>query len=193
MDRHPDAVPDSNMMLETSIGPCTVSPATEQDIQAVVRLRDDAARWLVDRGVEQWTPGEPVSHFEQRVALESTRLLRSEQELIGTVTILWSDPETWGSPGDDGRAGYIHGFIVDRRFLGKGVGQPLLAWAEGHITAAGRQYARLDCVRTNQRLRGYYEQAGYHNVGYKDFPDIDWAREVALYEKPLRPQERDAS
>lgn len=46
-----------------------------------------------------------------------------------------------------------------------GAGRRMLAQAESRITAAGRPYARLDCLSTNPRLRAYYESAGYTVVG----------------------------
>jgi hypothetical protein len=32
--------------------------AVSGDVEALVSLRDDAARWLLDRVLEQWQPGE---------------------------------------------------------------------------------------------------------------------------------------
>jgi hypothetical protein len=43
---------------ETSLGPCTVSLARSDEIDAVMQLCDDAAQWLVDQGVVQWKPGQ---------------------------------------------------------------------------------------------------------------------------------------
>jgi hypothetical protein len=57
---------------------------------------------------------------------------------------------------------------------------------------SGRHRARLDCVRTNTLLRAYYENAGYHLVGYRCFEhEVGDARgglvpaDSALYEKLL--------
>lgn len=172
--------------IQTRLGSCTVSRATLGAVAHVVRLRDDAAAWLIDRGIVQWRPGElPVTWVEQLVRQHGVWLLRHNDTLIGTVTVLWEDPIVWGRRDDE--AGYVHGLVIDRRFAGLGVGHELLAWAEGAIAASRRERARLDCVRTNGPLRSYYEEAGYRHVGYREFPDIDWAHETALYEKPLRP------
>ena len=99
------------------------------------------------------------------------------------VTITWDDIAVWGRRDD--AAGYIHTLVVDRRFSGARLGRAVLGWAEQQIVSFGRTLARLDCVRANPKLRSYYEHAGYSQVGYQAFPEISWAREVALYEKSL--------
>lgn len=59
--------------------------------------------------------------------------------------------------------------MVDRAFARLGLGRSLLDWAEEQITGAGHRHARLDCVRTNEALRKYYEEAGYLLVGTREF------------------------
>jgi hypothetical protein len=39
-------------------GECTVVEATDSDTNALLSLRDDAARWLLARGIDQWQLGE---------------------------------------------------------------------------------------------------------------------------------------
>ena len=58
--------------------------------------------------------------------------------------------------------------------------------AERSIAADGNELARLDCVAGNHALRDYYEHAGYRFVGFESFPDLEWATETALYEKPIQ-------
>jgi ribosomal protein S18 acetylase RimI-like enzyme len=172
-------------LLETRIGTCTVALAAPEDAPTVIALRDDAARWLQDRGIEQWSPGElPVIYFQRLIAEHATWLLRQNERVVGVVSVTWSEPEIWVERDID-QSGYIRGLVIDRQLVGNGLGRDLLDWAEAHIAASARNLARLDCVRTNRNLRLYYERAGYRHVGYKDFPEIDWAREAALYEKRL--------
>jgi protein-tyrosine phosphatase len=171
-------------VIETPIGPCSVSRARNDDVPVVVRLRDEAARWLIGRGIEQWGPGElPVSWFEQLVQEGSVWLMRTDQRILATVSLTWEDPFVWGER--EGPSGYIHTLVIDRRFAGLGLGRRLLAWTERQIASSGRELARLDCVLSNRKLRSYYEQAGYCHVGHKTFPDVGWAHETALYEKHI--------
>jgi GNAT superfamily N-acetyltransferase len=101
-------------------------------------------------------------------------------DLIGSVTVVWSDPFIWRER--DAPAGYIHMLMVDRAYAHLGIGRALLDWAEQRIVATGHCSARLDCVRSNLGLRSYYEQAGYGLVGNRDFNGLS---SVALYEKSL--------
>jgi ribosomal protein S18 acetylase RimI-like enzyme len=139
---------------------------------------------MMERGIEQWRPGElPMEWIQTCVAEGWVYVVPRAKELIASVTIVWDDPLMWGEQPEP--AGYIHMLIVDREFAGHGIGRSLLAWAEQFIADSGRQLARLDCVRTNRPLRGYYERAGYTLVGYKKLPEMELAYEGALYEKPL--------
>ena len=149
-------------------------------------LREEAARWMVDRGVEQWWPGElPRTLIQDRVADDQVFLFLLEpiREVIGTVSVAWSDETCWEKRSDD--AGYVHMLVVAAPFRGQGRGRQLLDWAERYIAASGKRWARLDCVRTNSALRRWYESQGYVHVGDRDFTVPAWASPVALYEKLL--------
>jgi protein-tyrosine phosphatase len=162
-----------------------VSTACSKDVEGLVALRDDLARWLLGRGVDQWRPGEVRRDWiEHEVAQGFVHVVRRRDQLVATVTVTWEDPIVWSDQIES--AGYLHRLMVDRRWAGHRVGAVLLAWAEAHIRASGRTIGRLDCVRSNRELRDYYESFDYKLVGYQDFPDIAWAHETALYEKELQ-------
>jgi protein-tyrosine phosphatase len=170
--------------LTTSIGECDVVVAMPGDGPVVLELRDRLAGYLLDHGVRQWNPGElPLDRIEDSVAIGSVYLVCRGSRLIGSVTITPDDPLIWGRA--DRRCGYIHMLMVDRAFAGRGIGRCVLDWSEARIEASGREFARLDCVRSNARLRRYYEAAGYALVDYKEFPNTPWALPTALYEKRL--------
>lgn len=166
------------------MGKMEVSTASSRDVGNLIALRDELARWLTARDIDQWRPGELLKDWiEQEVADGFVHVVRDADDLVATVTITPEDPIVWGHRIES--AGYVHRLMVDRRWAGQRFGAVLLDWAETHILESGRTVARLDCVRSNRRLRDYYESFGYELVGYKDFPNIDWARETALYEKDL--------
>jgi GNAT superfamily N-acetyltransferase len=161
-----------------------ISTATADDVGDLVELRDNLARWLLDRGIRQWQPGDlPRDHIECDVAAGLVHVVRHEEGLAAAITITWTDPVIWSD--QVASAGYVHRLMVDRRWASNSIGATLLGWAESHIRESGMTIARLDCVRSNRRLRDYYEMAGYSLVGYKDFPDLALALETALYEKTL--------
>jgi len=183
-DHRAEAQPAANT-IDTPIGTCTMSIARPREIATVVRLREDAARWMQANGIDQWNPGElPRRYYQELIAEQAVWLMRHEQHEIAMVSVTWSDPTIWGDL-KNADAGYIHGLVVDREYTGNTLGAELLKWVERHIMSAGCRLARLDCVATNQRLRHYYVEAGYRHMGNKDFPTLEWARETSLYEKQL--------
>jgi GNAT superfamily N-acetyltransferase len=168
--------------LTTEQGDVVVVHASLRDAVAILRLRDALASWMAERGIDQWRPGDiPLSWIELCVAQGWVFAALRDDDLVGSLTLVWEDPFIWGSRNE--AAGYIHMVMVDRAFARLGLGRSLLDWAERRITRAGHRHARLDCVRTNVALREYYENAGYVLVGNREF--AGGIPGVALYEKAL--------
>jgi protein-tyrosine phosphatase len=172
--------------IACAMGELRVTTASVEHAPAIRELRNDLARWMVQRGIAQWSPDEmSLEWIETCISWEAVHVVTLDEQLVGSVTVVWSDPFIWGERPTD--AGYIHMLIVDPQCRGHGIGRSILVWAEASIRDAGRPLARLDCVRTNRRLRDYYEAAGYRFVAHKGFPDFEWAGETTLYEKSLVP------
>jgi protein-tyrosine phosphatase len=158
----------------------TVRPATPADAAAFVALHEDAARWLWERGIHQWRPGTfQLAWILEPIARGAVYLAERDSAAVGTVMIEWRDAEVW--PDDRGDAGYIHGLRVPRSAAGQGIGLALLRWAERQIAAAGKRFARLDCIAANPVLRAYYERAGYTLKGV--VMDSDGSGGLARFEK----------
>lgn len=164
----------------------SLEPATRTDVDALVELRDRLARWLTEAGIRQWTAGEfPAERMRALVDTGSVFLDRGPDGApVTAVAVEWADPAIWGDA--DEEAGYVHLLMVDRRLGGRGVGAAVLAWAEKHIAATGRRLARLDAVTSNRRLRRWYEERGYVEVGRRSFDDPRWFP-TTLMQKRLDP------
>ena len=156
------------------------------DVAPLLALRDQAARDLSARGIDQWRPGEiPAAALECRIDAGEVWVVRAGGAITGTVIVQWEDTFVWGdADGSDGSAGYIHFLITDRKRAPRGVGAQILAWAEDQIARRGRRLARLDCVAASVRLRSYYETAGYHFLRTVEFAETTW-HPAALFEKAL--------
>ncbi|MFC4564859.1 GNAT family N-acetyltransferase [Nocardiopsis mangrovi] len=162
-------------------------PADPADAPALAALRDQAARWQLDRGIEQWRPGEvPAAAFADQARAGELFVLRDPAGLVGAVRVVWADPGIWGDPAAVGPAGYVHGLMVARSHTGRGIGAGLLDWAERRVRAAGRDTVRLDCVAGNRPLRRYYRDRGYREVGRATFPGGELLP-CTLFEKALGP------
>ncbi|MGW2488620.1 GNAT family N-acetyltransferase [Streptomyces sp. NPDC001606] len=164
--------------------------ATEADLGLLVRLRDEAARWMLGRGVTgQWRPGElDEEHFRRVMADGEVWLAKAGGRVVGAWELWWEDEAAWGP--QPPVAGYVHRLMVDREAAAPGTGRMLLRAAEQRVAAAGPSRVRLDCVADNERLGAYYRQAGYRLVGRtegKPQPD-GMAKAFSLLEKVLPEQ-----
>lgn len=165
--------------------------ATIADASRIWALREGLAEWMVSKGIDQWHPGErSLQAVAESIESSHVFVVEERRSLVGCVIVTWSNPFVWGKQNEP--AGYIHQLMVSRDHGGQGLGSAVLAWTEDFIGTSGRALVRLDCVRSNQRLRTYYEERGYRFVRYQDFggqpsPLLSGAvpAETALYEKAL--------
>ncbi|MFC9507805.1 GNAT family N-acetyltransferase [Streptomyces sp. NPDC057002] len=143
-------------------------PATEADLSTLVRLRDDAARWMLARGITgQWQPGElDESHFRRVMTQGEVWLAEAGGRVAGAWELWWEDEAAWGP--QPPVAGYVHRLMVDRTESAPGTGRLLLEAAEHRVAAAGRTHVRLDCLADNTQLTAYYRDAGYRIAGHKE-------------------------
>jgi GNAT superfamily N-acetyltransferase len=161
----------------------SIFPAQPSDLDTVLDLYDEGARWLAEQGLRAGPYPQPVwvrQGVAADIAAGCVYLAREpEGPVLGTVRLLWSDPDLW--PPDKDEAGYVHGLIIRNEARGRGLGVALLAWAEQTVRARGRRYLRLDCDARNPKLCAYYERLGFKPAGV-----IPTARHMAArYEKDL--------
>jgi ribosomal protein S18 acetylase RimI-like enzyme len=153
-----------------------VRRADEADLAGVQRLLSEAAGRLRARGIDQWPDPFPMERirtgFERGIVL----VVRDGERLVATQSVAFDDPLWADRPGD---ALYAHRLAVAPGY--RGLGAAVLSGTELMAEQLECTRIRLDCVATNQRLRAYYEAAGYEARGERSGPG--WT--VALYEKPL--------
>jgi len=170
------------MTRETDVLPAnlTLERASPANVDLLLAIHEDAARWLWSRGIRQWEPGkyprEVMAGWAERGEAYIARL---GGELVGMVILQESDDFMW--PGASPDALYVHGLRVLRAFAGQGLGRAILRWAEREAVARGKAYLRLDVMADNPRIRAYYESAGFEHV--RDVHDKPWPG--SLYEKQI--------
>jgi GNAT superfamily N-acetyltransferase len=136
-------------------GTLEVFRARRRDLDEIVGILSEAARWLLGRGIRQWPDPFPRDRVARVLERGEFYLARVDGEAVGTVALLWQDAAFWGERPPD--AGYVHALAVRRAHAGDGLGAKLLDWAEQQAAGAEREYLRLDCPAENVELRGYYE------------------------------------
>jgi ribosomal protein S18 acetylase RimI-like enzyme len=173
---------DESLLL-TPAGCITIEQAQPSDLDTVLNILEEAADWLISRGIDQWQPGLFRKVRRQSIAYQvsggEVYLAKRDGQAVGTLTLQWVDKMFWANVPDD--AGYIHRLAIRRAYAGMELGRQLLQWAEGKVASAGRDYLRLDCMAENQALRQYYEQAGFTYRG--EVRGEGWR--ASLYEKKV--------
>lgn len=100
-------------------------PAIAGDADELHRLREAAARWLVERGIRQWQPGAVgIGSIREQIRAGEWFLHRANGSVLVALRLLWSDPLFWGEQQAD--AAYVHGLVIDRRQAGVGLGAAAL-------------------------------------------------------------------
>ena len=79
---------------------------TLADLDAVLDLLNESARWLLDRGIRQWFVPFPRTLIEDDLRDHRVFLATTGNDVIGTATALTTDPMFWGDqpPG----SWYVH-------------------------------------------------------------------------------------
>ncbi|MGF0175815.1 GNAT family N-acetyltransferase [Streptomyces sp. Marseille-Q5077] len=136
-------------------------------LASLVRLRDDAARWMLARSITgQWQLGQlNEDHFRQTMASGEVWLAEADDRMAGGWELWWEDQDARRP--QPPLAGYVHRLMVDRSSAQPGMGRFLLGAAERRVAAAGREFVRLDRLVGNAALNAYYLNAGYGVVGHK--------------------------
>jgi GNAT superfamily N-acetyltransferase len=134
--------------------------AAPGQVDDVLLVLNEAAAWLRDRGIAQWPPRFEAPQVVGAISRGETWLVTAGRATCGTVTLDLSDRVWDGVPG---RAVYVHRMAVRRPAAG--LGAAILAWAADLAREQGLDALRLDCVASNERLRGYYEAAGFTHRG----------------------------
>jgi GNAT superfamily N-acetyltransferase len=169
--------------------PVHVIQATPAHYQAVYDLLEQARRWLIQEKhiTRQWPTAVPRAILMSRIEQNLVYIAIANGKVVGTITILWDDPDAWGPQSPV--AGYAHSLAVERSWAGQGLGLYLLNEAARIVARAGRQYLRLDCWAANAVLCQYYEQAGFESRGYHTWAAIPERGldefTVHRYEKPV--------
>ncbi|GAA0945667.1 GNAT family N-acetyltransferase [Nonomuraea longicatena] len=169
------------MRSHTLLHPLTLRKAGPADLQGVLSLLADTAKWLHSRGVRQWPregfgPERIAPLIEERVLYlvdDELRFLDPDAAGRPVATIALdghADPEFWSPADEPAQALYVHKLAVARLWSGTGLGGALLDWAGGAAHEAGLRWLRLDCAKANARLQAYYARSGFRHVRTVDLP-----------------------
>ena len=160
-----------------------ISCGSAADLPAFVELLEEAGAALWARGVEQWAPGLSRRQLPQLVAqVEAGELLvaHSHGRLVGGCVVTSLAASFWADRPVD--AAYLGKLVVAPAVAGSALGVRIARRAEDRARGRGFARLRLDCWDRNPRLRRYYRELGYSELGAARLGSY----EARLFEKPLR-------
>lgn len=163
--------------------------ASPDDLEDVLCVLSDAARWLMNKGIDnQWPPVfEETDHRAEKLRHEAAKgnvhVVYWDHHPLATVTVTdWADPDfAAGWPDGPGDALYIMRLATTQlaRNLGLTLGTNMIEHAIFRAGIAGVSKIRLDCSKRNAGLHNYYERHNFRRVGTVDAPG---RRSGALFE-----------
>jgi GNAT superfamily N-acetyltransferase len=173
-----------------------VRTGSSADVDGLLTLYDEAVQWLVDQGRPGQWGSKPLSQRPELVVRleEVTKAgelrVAEEEGLAGTPCLLgalWLTEAPSYAPAAIEPEVYLEGFVVGRRYAGRGVGQVLLDAAQEEAAGRGAVQLRLDCwAGGDQALVRYYERAGFTAVGRLTAP-VGSPWEGIILTRPVAP------
>jgi hypothetical protein len=152
--------------------PIALRRATVDDMGVAIRLIEEAAEWLRDKGTDQWARPWPNRAGRDRRILASLNQGKTWigwDEGIPAATIT-ADPDEDPYWPDDLRresAIYVHGLVVCRPYRGAGLGAALLGWASWTGRRDhGARWIRVSAWTTNASLHAYLGRQGFLPCGF---------------------------
>jgi hypothetical protein len=164
----------------------SIRKADDADLSEVLAILAESSAWLKTKGIIQWPDRFPEAPILRTIQRGEVFVATESETPVATVTLQWRDPSFWGGRDD---AAFIHRLAVRRSHAG--AGSLVLDWASKQVLSHDRSFICLDCLSTNLRLRRYYEELGFQQVGEVSGPsDHPHSRahgswQAILYEKHI--------
>jgi ribosomal protein S18 acetylase RimI-like enzyme len=167
-------------LITTDFGEAIISQASYDDVEEILDLWLEAAKWIQSKGINQWPDSFSIQSVEKRLNISEIYIVKQKDTIIASLAIQWSDKLIWKELDND-QSGYIHRLIVRRAYSGRGIGNQLLEWAGEYIKANGKSFIRLDCMADNEGLNQYYSKIGFNYKGRVE--GKGWA--ASLFERQI--------
>jgi hypothetical protein len=144
--------------------------ADTEDTVQVLRLLKEAAQWLQDQKIRQWSfllSGGEDREIKQAIIDRETYVLCEKGKVKATFTI-YQEPSGWDRHIWDEEADgavYLHRLAVHPESMGNNLGEKAVGWI---CSSFGGKPLRLDCVYENEKLNLYYQKLGFVLKGVTD-------------------------
>lgn len=150
--------------------------ATRDDVGLLVRWREEASRWLAERGIDQWREPWPdhdamVQRMLASIDAGETWMVLDNGDKVASVALDdHADPNLWTPEEQAEPARYLHRLVVTSTHRGQDLGGGILDWACDRAAGEGARWVRIDVWTDNTALQRYYLSHDFHHVRTLD-PD----------------------
>lgn len=167
-----------------------INIAGSNDTRTVLKLLNESAAWLRERGEEQWAKGFDAARVGPLVARGEVYLVISGDIPIATIHASQvgnlpgprdADATLWTQDEIAEPAVYLGKLAVRRTHSGNGLGALIIRWILDQAAQDGARWARLDAWDTNSGLHRYYLKNGWTYLRTIDHPI---RRSTALFQRP---------
>jgi uncharacterized damage-inducible protein DinB/GNAT superfamily N-acetyltransferase len=163
--------------------------STPADLAAIFALFEKAVGYQKTKFQKHWQ-GFDQELIRQEIAEKRHWKILLEGRLALIFSVTYEDPLIWDDKNADA-AIYIHRIASDPLFRGRGFMKQIMAWAQGHARARGKNFIRMDTWADNQNLINYYVDCGFKCLGIKQLiktvglPRHYEGNDLSLFEVPL--------
>lgn len=167
----------------------TIRKTTAKDIDAVLKIFEDAKAYMLANGIDQWQKGYPNRETILRDIETSVGYVLTEgNEVLASAALFLGTPDPTyqkiyqGKWLSDAPYGTIHRVAVKKDQKGKRLASILMASLENTIREQGLASVRIDTHRDNLPMRRHLQKDGYQQCGIIHLLDGD---ERIAFEKLL--------
>lgn len=141
-----------------------IIPAQAKELPLVMEIIDEAAQWLLSKGIRQWESPPPPEVWGQLREFISQGLVYvvrdgASGETFATFRVEWKGGERWDY--DEQPAGYLYTLALRPQHIGRGYGVEIIGWLKEFFLQHNRRFFRLDCIASNDQLRHWYASLGF--------------------------------
>lgn len=126
-------------------------------------ILEEARLWQQQQGSEGWNYPFNDEWLLPRIRRNELWLVFDGYQPVAAFRVLMEDVPFWGER-ENGKSIYLHSFAVSRNVAGQGIGNEVISFVRDMGSAQQRQFIRLDCSASSERLIHWYEKQGFYFV-----------------------------
>lgn len=142
----------------------TVELASINDINKILDLYSERMKWFKENDIRQWSKyleHHPKLEFEETINSKNYYIIKQNNEIVAGFE-LSTDSKYWND--NSTSAYYIYKVVTKVGY--KNIGKILFEKCKEMAKLNNKEYLRLDCLKSNEKLNNIYENHNFRLVGF---------------------------